>query len=114
MACSSRSLNETRIFRASRFLVTRDTCVHLFPCQDVNCNLRGCRYELLFGKRPFRGRTNSALTNSILNEALNWPEDAPGRCSSDGMHAIRGVSIKNVGGHLSLLICEIVFRTRSQ
>ncbi|WVO20762.1 uncharacterized protein IAS62_002062 [Cryptococcus decagattii] len=47
-------------------------------------------YELLFGKRPFRGRTNSALTNSILNEALNWPEDAPGRCSSDGMHAIRG------------------------
>ncbi|OWZ58218.1 serine/threonine kinase 32 [Cryptococcus neoformans c45] len=47
-------------------------------------------YELLFGKRPFRGRTNSALTNSILNEALSWPEDAPGRCSSDGMHAIRG------------------------
>ncbi|KAK8869799.1 hypothetical protein IAR55_000367 [Kwoniella newhampshirensis] len=39
---------------------------------------------------PFRGRTNSALTNSILNEPLSWPEDAPGKCSSDGMHAIRG------------------------
>ncbi|WRT67153.1 uncharacterized protein IL334_004119 [Kwoniella shivajii] len=47
-------------------------------------------YELLFGKRAFRGRTNTALTNSILNEQLIWPEDAPGKCSSDGMHAIRG------------------------
>ncbi|WWD15928.1 hypothetical protein CI109_100352 [Kwoniella shandongensis] len=47
-------------------------------------------YELMFGRRPFRGRTNSALTNSILNEPLSWPEDAPGKCSSDGMHAIRG------------------------
>ncbi|WWC90016.1 uncharacterized protein L201_004946 [Kwoniella dendrophila CBS 6074] len=46
-------------------------------------------YELLFGKRPFRGRTNTALTNSILNEHLLWPEDAPGKCSSDGMHAIK-------------------------
>ncbi|GFZ46109.1 hypothetical protein JCM24511_04355 [Saitozyma sp. JCM 24511] len=46
-------------------------------------------YELLFGKRPFRGRTNTALTNSILHEQLTWPEDAPGRCSSEGMHAIR-------------------------
>ncbi|WWC61115.1 uncharacterized protein I303_103693 [Kwoniella dejecticola CBS 10117] len=46
-------------------------------------------YELLFGKRPFRGRTNTALTNSILNEHLLWPDDAPGKCSSDGMHAIK-------------------------
>lgn len=81
----------------------------------LNPNLRGCRYELLFGKRPFRGRTNSALTNSILNEALSWPEDAPGRCSSDGMHAIRGVNIElYLCGIISLLICEIVFRTRSK
>ncbi|WVQ71701.1 hypothetical protein IAR50_001242 [Cryptococcus sp. DSM 104548] len=47
-------------------------------------------YELLFGKRPFRGRTNSGLTNSILNETLTWPEDAPGKCSHDGMQALRG------------------------
>ncbi|KAL1409709.1 hypothetical protein Q8F55_003705 [Vanrija albida] len=46
-------------------------------------------YELMFSKRPFRGRTNSALTNSILNEPLTWPEDAPGRCSTEGMQAIR-------------------------
>lgn len=50
------------------------------------------RYELLFGKRPFRGRTNTALTNSILHEPLGWPEDAAERCSSSSMQAIRGVS----------------------
>ena len=48
-------------------------------------------YELMFGKRPFRGRTNTALTNSILNEQLTWPEDAPGKCSTEGMQAIRSV-----------------------
>ncbi|ORX39886.1 putative camp-dependent protein kinase [Kockovaella imperatae] len=48
-------------------------------------------YELLFGKRPFRGRTNTALTNSILHEPLTWPDDAPTKCSSECMHAIRGL-----------------------
>ncbi|EIW69468.1 AGC/YANK protein kinase [Tremella mesenterica] len=46
-------------------------------------------YELLFAKRPFRGRTNTALTNAILHEPLTWPEEAPGKCSTEGMHAIR-------------------------
>lgn len=46
-------------------------------------------YELLFAKRPFRGKTNTALTNSILHEPLQWPEDAPARCSTEGMQAIR-------------------------
>lgn len=49
------------------------------------------RYELLFGKRPFRGRTNTALTNAILHEHLTWPEDAPEKCSTSGMQAIRAV-----------------------
>lgn len=49
-------------------------------------------YELLFVKRPFRGKTNSALTNSILHDPLNWPEDATERCSTEGMQAIRAVS----------------------
>ncbi|BEI87199.1 hypothetical protein CcaverHIS002_0705450 [Cutaneotrichosporon cavernicola] len=47
-------------------------------------------FELLFVKRPFRGKTNSALTNSILHEALHWPDDASERCSIEGMQAIRG------------------------
>ncbi|EIE84096.1 hypothetical protein RO3G_08801 [Rhizopus delemar RA 99-880] len=30
-------------------------------------------YELLFGKRPFRGKTNDALQNSILHDSLIFP-----------------------------------------
>jgi len=50
------------------------------------------RYELLFGKRPFRGRTNTALTNAILHEHLAWPEDVADKCSTAGMQCIRAVS----------------------
>ncbi|KAK0547819.1 hypothetical protein OC846_003815 [Tilletia horrida] len=32
-------------------------------------------YELLFGRRPFRGKTNSALTHSILNDRCVFPEN---------------------------------------
>nr|WVH01947.1 cAMP-dependent protein kinase [Naematelia aurantialba] len=46
-------------------------------------------YELLFGRRPFRGRTNTALTNSILHEPLSWPEDAASKVSTEGMRAIQ-------------------------
>lgn len=48
-------------------------------------------YELMFGKRPFRGRTNTALTNSILHEPLQWPDDAGEKCSAEGMQAIKGL-----------------------
>jgi serine/threonine kinase 32 len=51
------------------------------------------RYELLFGKRPFRGRTNTALTNAILHEHLTWPEDVADKCSTSGMQCIRAVSL---------------------
>lgn len=45
----------------------------------------------MFGKRPFRGRTNTALTNSILHEPLQWPDDAGEKCSAEGMQAIKGL-----------------------
>ncbi|CAG8656252.1 7778_t:CDS:2, partial [Acaulospora morrowiae] len=32
-------------------------------------------YELLFSKRPFRGKTNAALTHAILNDSLHFPEN---------------------------------------
>jgi len=55
------------------------------------------RYELLFGKRPFRGRTNTALTNAILHEHLAWPEDVADKCSTSGMQCIRAVGVISVG-----------------
>ncbi|GJJ73999.1 serine/threonine kinase 32 [Entomortierella parvispora] len=33
-------------------------------------------FELLFGKRPFRGKTNELLTNSILKDPLPLPDNA--------------------------------------
>ena len=59
-----------------------------------------CAYELIFGRRPFRGRTNSDLTHSIVKDSLRFPEDGASKCSREGMQALRMVS----GLHLLLLI----------
>ena len=52
-----------------------------------------CAYELIFGRRPFRGRTNTALTQSISKDSLRFPEGAESTCSKDGMRAIKGVRL---------------------
>ena len=44
-----------------------------------------CMYELIFGRRPFRGRTNGDLTHSITKDPLRFPDDAEMRCSQRGM-----------------------------
>ncbi|TFY72024.1 hypothetical protein EVG20_g1004 [Dentipellis fragilis] len=49
-----------------------------------------CAYELVFGRRPFRGRTNSALTHSISRDPLRFPENAEEKCSKAGMQALKG------------------------
>jgi serine/threonine kinase 32 len=49
-----------------------------------------CAYELMFGKRPFRGRTNSDLTHSISKDSLRFPEDVEAKCSKPGILALRG------------------------
>lgn len=51
-----------------------------------------CAYELIFGRRPFRGKTNSDLTHSIAKDSLRFPEDAESRCSRAGIQALKGVS----------------------
>lgn len=51
-----------------------------------------CAYELIFGRRPFRGKTNSDLTHSIAKDSLRFPEDAESKCSRDGLRALKGVS----------------------
>ncbi|KAI0741444.1 kinase-like protein [Daedaleopsis nitida] len=49
-----------------------------------------CAYELIFGRRPFRGKTNSDLTHSISKDNLRFPEDAESRCSRAGIQALKG------------------------
>lgn len=46
----------------------------------------------MFGRRPFRGRSNSDLTYSISKDPLKWPEDAEKKCSRGGMQVLKGVS----------------------
>ena len=48
-------------------------------------------YELLFGKRPFRGKTNSSLTHSILADPMRFPEHDPGAVSDAGLSCVSGV-----------------------
>ncbi|KAI0763780.1 kinase-like protein [Trametes elegans] len=50
-----------------------------------------CAYELIFGRRPFRGKTNSDLTHSISKDSLRFPEDAEHRCSRAGIQALKGL-----------------------
>ncbi|KAF8227525.1 kinase-like protein [Tricholoma matsutake] len=50
-----------------------------------------CAYELIFGRRPFRGRSNSDLTYSISKDPLKWPEDAEKRCTRAGMQVLKGL-----------------------
>ncbi|GAA5887297.1 hypothetical protein JCM6882_002480 [Rhodosporidiobolus microsporus] len=48
-------------------------------------------YELLFGKRPYRGKTNSTLTQAILKDQTRFPENAEELVSPEGMNCIRGL-----------------------
>lgn len=51
-------------------------------------------YELLFGKRPFRGKTNSSLTNAILKSTYQFPDLAASETtviSPEAFNLIAGV-----------------------
>ncbi|ORY88803.1 kinase-like domain-containing protein [Leucosporidium creatinivorum] len=49
-------------------------------------------YELLFGKRPYRGKTNSSLTQSILKDHIKFPDNAEQIVSPEGLDLLKGVS----------------------
>ncbi len=48
-------------------------------------------YELLFSKRPFRGKTNDALTMAIMNDALTFPSKAESTVSVEALSLMRAV-----------------------
>lgn len=53
-------------------------------------------YELLFGKRPYRGKTNSTLTQAILKDQIRFPENAEELVSPAGMDCLRGVRLTSL------------------
>ncbi|KAI6044243.1 kinase-like domain-containing protein [Pisolithus marmoratus] len=60
-----------------------------------------CAHELLFGRRPFKGRTNTDLTHSITRDHLRFPEDADKKCSRAGIQAIKGFLDKDPSRRLA-------------
>jgi len=60
-----------------------------------------CAYELLFGRRPFRGKSNAELTYSISKDHLKFPEDYSEKCSRAGMQVVKGLlerrTVKRLG-----------------
>lgn len=53
-----------------------------------------CAYELVFGRRPFRGRTNGDLTHAISRDPVRFPEDTETKkCSKEGKMALKDVRL---------------------
>lgn len=53
-------------------------------------------YELLFSYRPFEGRTAEKMKRTILNDALQFPDDVGRKCSSQGVDFVQRVSVSHV------------------
>lgn len=53
-------------------------------------------YELLFGRRPYRGKTNSALTHSILNDRCYFPDNVETIVSTETVSCIRALLERDV------------------
>ncbi|KAJ3366520.1 hypothetical protein GGF32_005522 [Allomyces javanicus] len=57
-------------------------------------------FELLFGKRPYRGKTNEALTQAILYDDLVFPENASSHVSKACIECLRGFLTRDVSKRL--------------
>ncbi|KAL7752790.1 hypothetical protein RI367_001792 [Sorochytrium milnesiophthora] len=53
-------------------------------------------YELLFGKRPYRGKTNEALTQAILMDDVVFPENAEQHVSKECISCIEGLLTRDI------------------
>ncbi|KAJ3355995.1 hypothetical protein GGF32_001736 [Allomyces javanicus] len=57
-------------------------------------------YELLFGRRPYRAKTNEALTQAILLEPLVFPENSPNHVSQECIDCIKGLINRDISTRL--------------
>ncbi|ORY00492.1 AGC/YANK protein kinase, partial [Basidiobolus meristosporus CBS 931.73] len=57
-------------------------------------------YELLVGQRPFRAKTNDALTMAIMSEELTFPTSFQRTLSCDAMDVIRGLCERDINKRL--------------
>jgi serine/threonine kinase 32 len=53
-------------------------------------------FELLFGKRPFRGKTNSALTNAITRDEPRFPDTLPQTISPDALNFLEKILQRDI------------------
>ncbi|RIA97578.1 kinase-like domain-containing protein [Glomus cerebriforme] len=57
-------------------------------------------YELLFSKRPFRGKTNPQLTQAILKDPLVFPENARDSVSEECLDCLRRFCERDISKRL--------------
>ncbi|KAI9498645.1 kinase-like domain-containing protein [Zychaea mexicana] len=55
-------------------------------------------YELLVGKRPFRAKSNEALQQAIMHDAIEFPDDAV--LSSDAKDFVHGLMTRDISHRL--------------
>ncbi|PLW25530.1 hypothetical protein PCANC_25629 [Puccinia coronata f. sp. avenae] len=57
-------------------------------------------FELLFGKRPFRGKTNSALTNAITRDEPRFPDTLPQIISPEALNFLEKILQRDINKRL--------------
>ncbi|KAF9585196.1 hypothetical protein BGW38_003466 [Lunasporangiospora selenospora] len=57
-------------------------------------------FELLFGKRPFRGKSNELLTNSILRDPLPFPDNVHGMVSAQCLDVLGKLCERDISKRL--------------
>lgn len=62
-----------------------------------------CAYELLYGRRPFRGRTNHDLTHAICRDPVRFLDESDSKCSKEGKMALKDVGLAFLALSLEIL-----------
>lgn len=57
-------------------------------------------YELLYGRRPFRGKTNEMLIQAILNDAIGPPSSSNATVSQECRDLLFGLIERDIGRRL--------------